>query len=63
MKHVSEFSGHDQAAGKQIPTPTGDDMKGDLDVIDAYRASVKKRGDAIASTRKALEEPPEAKVA
>ena len=37
MKRVSERSGHDMAAGKNIPTPTPVDMKADLQEIDTYR--------------------------
>ena len=63
MKRVSEFSGHDQAAGKQLPTPKPDEMKADLDVIDKYRELITKRRDKTAADRKKLEQPPAAKVA
>jgi len=63
MKRVSEFSGHDQAAGKQVPTPKPDEMKADLDVIDNYRQLITKRVETTAVARKKLEEPPIAKVA
>ena len=33
MKRVSERSGHDMAAGKNVPAPTPDDMKADLDEL------------------------------
>lgn len=35
MKRVSEFSGHDMAAGRQLPFPDLDDMRRDLDAIGA----------------------------
>lgn len=63
MKRVSEFSGHDQAAGKQVPTPKPDEMKADLDVIDNYRQLITKRLETTAAARKKLEEPPMAKIA
>lgn len=63
MKRVSEFSGHDQAAGKQVPTPKPDEMKVDLDGIDNYRQLITKRLEATTAARKKLEEPPTAKVA
>ncbi len=63
MKRVSEFSGHDQAAGKQVPPPKPDEMKVDLDAIDAYRQLVVKRRDKIVAERRKLEEPPAPKVA
>ncbi|WP_454890516.1 AAA family ATPase [Sphingopyxis chilensis] len=61
MKRVSERSGHDTPAGKQIGTPSPGDMKSDLDVIDAYRASVDKRRKKVAEEREALEKPPAAR--
>lgn len=63
MKRVSEFSGHDQAAGKQVPTPKPDEAKADLAVIDAYRQALKKRNEETDKARRKLEEPPAAKVA
>lgn len=63
MKRVSEFSGHDQAAGKQVPPPKPHEMKADLDAIDAYRQLVVKRRDKTAAERRKLEEPPVPKVA
>ena len=62
MKKVSERSGHDMAAGKQIPIPTPADMKADLDTIETYRAALKQRGDETQKRRKALEGPPPATV-
>jgi hypothetical protein len=62
MKRVSERSGHDMAVGKAIPTPTLTDMKADLDLIDQYRISVKKRMKETEKDREALEEPPEGKI-
>lgn len=58
MKRVSERSGHDMPAGKQIPIPTPQDMQGDLDEIDNYRAGIAKRRKLTQDRRKALEGPP-----
>jgi DNA repair exonuclease SbcCD ATPase subunit len=63
MKKVSERSGHDMAAGKQIPTPTPGDMKADLDEIDGYREQVRKRRKELETRRKALELPPQPELA
>jgi energy-coupling factor transporter ATP-binding protein EcfA2 len=63
MKRVSEFSGHDQAAGKQVPTPKPDEMKADLDMIDNYRQLITKRRGQLETDRKLLEQPPKPKVA
>jgi ABC-type ATPase involved in cell division len=63
MKRVSERSGHDMAAGKNVPTPKPSDMKSDLDTIDAFRTLVQKRRKDAEERRKKLEEPPKAEVA
>jgi hypothetical protein len=62
MKRVSEFSGHDKPAGKQVPTPIPADMKADLDVIETYRKGVDQRRKATSERRKTLEQPPAAVV-
>jgi len=62
MKRVSEFSGHDMAAGRQLPMPDLPEMGRDLDEIDAYRNEVQRRRDALRARRRALEEPPLANV-
>jgi hypothetical protein len=63
MKRVSERSGHDMAAGKNVPLPKPDDAKADLEAIDAYRLDLRKRTDELSKRRKALEEPPTARTA
>lgn len=63
MKRVSERSGHDMPTGKQMPLPTLDDMKADLNVLDKYRVVLKKKADTTAERRKDLEKPPRAEVA
>lgn len=60
MKRVSERSGHDMAAGRNIPVPKPDEMKTDLKTIDEYRIAINKRRDATAIQRKAFEEAPKA---
>ncbi len=62
MKRVSEFSGHDMAAGRQIPVPDLNEMRRDLDEIDAYRTEIQRRRDGLRARRCALEEPPAAQV-
>lgn len=63
MKRVSERSGHDMAAGKNVPTPKPTDMKTDLDAIDTFRAGVQKRRKEAEERRMKLEDPPKATVA
>ncbi|PVM93642.1 AAA family ATPase [Caulobacter endophyticus] len=63
MKRVSEFSGHDQAVGKQVATPTPDDMKKDLDAINEYRVMIASRAKELEKERKALEAPPAGMIA
>ena len=62
MKRVSERSGHDMAGGRGAPPPTPDDMKKDLDEIEAFRAMAQKRRTATGNAREALEKPPKARV-
>lgn len=62
MKRVSERSGHDMAAGKNIPVPTPDDMKKDIDALDTYRGDVKNRSKKAEKAREAMERPPEATI-
>lgn len=62
MKRVSERSGHDMAAGKNIPVPTPDDMKADLGELETFREQVAKRGKDQAKVREALEQAPKAQV-
>lgn len=62
MKRVSEISGHDMAAGRQIPVPDLAEMQRDLDAIDAYRTELQRRRNDLRVRRQALEEPPVARV-
>jgi energy-coupling factor transporter ATP-binding protein EcfA2 len=62
MKKVSERSGHDLAAAKQIPMPTPADMKADLEVIDTYRTRLANRAKVTEGRRRAMEGPPQATV-
>ena len=63
MKRVSEFSGHDMAAGRQLPSPDLDDMRRDLDAIEVFRLLVTRRKNALRERRAALEQPPVARLA
>jgi hypothetical protein len=63
MKRASEWSGHDMAPGRNIPTPTPSDIKADLDIIESYRTALVKRRNELSKKRKSLEGPPEADVA
>lgn len=58
MKRVSERSGHDMAVAKNVPIPTPEDMKKDVEELDTYRAAVKKRADKAGKDREALEKAP-----
>lgn len=60
MKRVSERSGHDMAAGKNLPPPKPDDMKADLKEIEDYRAAVNTRRKDTDKRRAELEKPPKA---
>lgn len=40
MTRVSEFSGHDMAAGRQLPLPDLEDMRQDLNQIETYRSRI-----------------------
>ena len=62
MKRVSEFSGHDMAAGRQIPSPELAEMQRDLEALDRYRNEVHRRKNDLRARRQALEEPPVARV-
>jgi hypothetical protein len=62
MKRVSERSGHDMAVGRSMPLPKATDMKADLDTLEGYKTETVKRRKITEATRKALEDPPKAKV-
>jgi hypothetical protein len=60
MKRVSERSGHDMAAGKNLPPPKINDMKADLKEFEDYQGVIRKRKKDTEDARKKLEEPPKA---
>ena len=60
MKRVSERSGHDMAAAKNIPVPKIEDLKKEVTELDEYRDKLRKRSKAAENTRKKLERPPKA---
>jgi hypothetical protein len=62
MKRVSEFSGHDMAAGRQLPLPDLNDMRRDLDQIHEFRLLVHRRKNDLRERRAALERPPTARL-
>lgn len=62
MKEVSEYSGHDMPAGKNIPLPSLDDMAEALRILDEYRARVRKRSNEIQRQREIVEQPPKAQI-
>jgi hypothetical protein len=63
MKRVSEFSGHDMAAGRQLPVADKATMRADLDSLSTYRSQVHRRKNGLEQRRRALEIPPPAQVA
>ncbi|MGE0056145.1 MAG: AAA family ATPase [Hyphomicrobium sp.] len=62
MKRVSEFSGHDMAAGRQLPVADKATMRADLDALSNYRRQVNGRKNVLEQRRRALENPPPAQV-
>jgi AAA domain len=60
MRRVSEHSGHDMAAGINLPLPKIDDMKTDLKEFEDYQGAVRKRKKGTEEARKKLEDPPKA---
>ena len=63
MKRVSERSGHDMPAAKNIPLPKIEDLRQEVTELDNYRARVHKRSTVTQKTREKLEKPPKAAVA
>ena len=63
MKRVSERSGHDMAAAKNLPLPKIEDLKKDVTELDDYRTGLRRRSKAAEETRKQLEQPPKAATA
>ena len=59
-RQVSERSGHDMPAGRDIPVPTPAEMLADVQVLDTFQAGYKSRRNAAAKIRNALEEPAKA---
>ena len=57
MKHVSERSGHDMPAGRDIPVPTPTEMVADVQALDTFQADYRKRRGIAETARKALERP------
>lgn len=57
MKRASERSGHDMAAGRDIPQPSPDEMEADLKVLDDFKIELGKRRKETSATRSALETP------
>ncbi len=58
MKRASEFSGHDQAGGRQIDTPTKDQMMADWYELVAFRATKVKANRTADERRKGLASAP-----
>ncbi len=61
MKRVSERSGHDMAAARNILVPKPDEIKADLKVLDDYRVAIDKRRKETTERRAEYEEAPKAK--
>jgi hypothetical protein len=62
MTHVSECSGHDMAAGRQLPVPDQKEMLRDLEELDRFRTQVQGRRKALRERREPLQRPPLAEV-
>lgn len=60
MKRVSERSGHDMPAGRDIPIPTPAEMVEDVQALDTFQADYKKRRAVADEARKALQKPTKA---
>lgn len=63
MSKVSEYSGHDMAAGRQIPVPDKAEMRADLEHLEQFRVTVHRRKTQTSDRRRALEGPPRGQVA
>lgn len=61
MKRVSERSGHDMSAGRNIPQPNLVEIEADVKVLEDFRLEYKTRAKLTVARRKALEEPLKAK--
>ena len=62
MKRASERSGHDMAAGRNVPTPKIDDIRADLKELEDYRNMIHKRRKDTDERREKFERPPAAKI-
>lgn len=62
MKRASERSGHDMAAGRDMPAPTPDEMLADVDALDSFRADCVSRRKELEKKRKDFEAPAKAEV-
>ena len=60
MKRASEYSGHDIAAGKNLPLPNIEDLKKEESALDQYRLVIHNRSKATEKSRLVLEQPPKA---
>ena len=60
MKRVSERSGHDMPAGRDISVPTVGVMLADVEALENFQAAYKKRRKTAEVARKALLEPTKA---
>jgi AAA domain len=63
MSRVSEYSGHDMAAGRQIPVPDLNDLRRDLETLDLFRVQIHQRKAETNARRAALQTPPQGQVA
>ncbi|MBR0652751.1 AAA family ATPase [Roseomonas terrae] len=63
MKRVSERSGHDSAAPKQVVTPTPAEMRLELKEIEQFRSVITDRSKEAEKRRKKKENPPVATIA
>jgi len=62
MSRVSELSGHDAAAGRQIAMPDKAEMSKDLQALTDYMKALRVRRSQLEEQRKALETAPEGRM-
>ena len=60
MSRASEHSGHDQAAGRQVDTPTKAQMRADLNELSSFRTAKSRSNNESDTRRKALATTPPA---
>ena len=63
MKRISERSGHDMAAAKNMPLPKIEDMKNKISELQTYMREVRSRAKNVEKERQKLELPPRAETA